>query len=67
MKMKMSNECYECCCTCRHRILEHNNSYDICEVDKHRIGYVQCFEDCCDYSDLWTWDGEKYVYKPYYN
>ncbi len=44
---------YECCCSCKHNIrkkneLDENYTYCECEIDKHYIGYIQCFENVCE-------------------
>lgn len=43
-----------CCCNCAHdiRIPSETNpdmvDHNECDIDGHYIGYVACFEDCCD-------------------
>lgn len=48
----MSEENGKVCCNCRHNLripykdspmISHNE----CEIDGHRIGYVECFEGWC--------------------
>lgn len=39
-----------CCCNCRHNIRyfdEGGMCYCYCEIDRHYIGYVECFEGWC--------------------
>ena len=39
-----------CCCNCGRNIRHEVESYGIecyCEIDGHRIGYIECFEGWC--------------------
>ena len=43
---------HKCCCSCDHRVV----GVDHCDIDKHFIGYVKCFNDYCEY-----WTDEVYM------
>lgn len=36
-----------CCCNCGHNIRGKLNEDSTCEIDGHKIGYIQCFEGWC--------------------
>ena len=52
----------KCCCSCSHNIRtgEPANITCHCDIDGHYIGYVACFEDCCDdwKTDAPKWEKE---------
>jgi hypothetical protein len=41
---------YECCITCKHNIRKSDEKgiYCECEIDKHYIGYIECFDSVCE-------------------
>lgn len=41
---------YECCCSCKHNIRKKDGDYVYCEceIDKHYISYISCFENVCE-------------------
>lgn len=46
----MSDERKRCCCNCGHNIRRKVKPYVIecfCEIDGHRIGYIETFEGWC--------------------
>lgn len=48
------------CCNCRHRV-PNASMADKCNIDGHRIGYLQCFSNWCRHwalYDLERGDGE---------
>ena len=50
----------KCCCNCIHNIRtgEPASKKCHCDVDGHYIGYVACFEDCCE---DWKTDAPKWA------
>ena len=54
-----------CCCNCRHdiRTWDGGNCTNHCEIDGHRIGYVECFEGWCRRwaSDAKKWQTDGYM------
>ena len=53
-------EMTKCCCNCLHNIRtgEPASITCHCDIDGHYIGYVACFEDCCD---DWKTDAPKWA------
>ena len=45
------------CCNCRNRVLNASMA-DKCNIDGHRIGYVQCFTNWCRH---WATDELKWI------
>lgn len=49
-----------CCCTCLHNVRKSDEKqagiYCECDIDKHYIYYVACFEQVCDEYES---EGEK--------
>ena len=48
----MPNERKRCCCNCGHNIRQPVKPFgididSICEIDGHRIGYIETFEGWC--------------------
>ncbi len=45
----MSEENGKVCCNCRHNIRIPKATYidNKCDIDGHRIGYLECFEGWC--------------------
>jgi len=47
---------YECCCSCKHNKRKKDGEktgypdyiYCECEIDKHYISYIACFENVCE-------------------
>lgn len=56
-----SVDCTRCCCNCKHDVRtwdDYAHCTNHCEIDGHRIGYVECFEGWCRHWEKERkWDG----------